>query len=44
MGEPTKSGVDKMPSMSGDGAKIRTPMKGYEAKSGKGKVGGRGKK
>ena len=42
MGEPTKSGVDKMPSMSGDGAKIRTPMKGYESKGNKG--GKRGKK
>lgn len=32
MAEPTKSGIDKPPAMSGDSSKIRTPMKGYKAK------------
>ena len=39
MATPVKSGIDKKPAMTGDGAKIRTPMKDYKAKA-----GSRGKK
>jgi len=42
--EPNKSGLDKTPSMSGDGSKIRTPMKDYKAKGNNSKGGNRGKK